>query len=96
VVSIDTRPDVAGQARRNPAVQGIGNVVVLAGDGTGRSPEFAPFDPIVVSAAYPRVPAPLAAQLRAGDAWSSRSAPAEQNMSSCTRRSSTACGGCGS
>jgi protein-L-isoaspartate(D-aspartate) O-methyltransferase len=38
--------------------------VVLTGDGTGGAPEFAPFDAIVVSAACPHVPPPLAAQLR--------------------------------
>ena len=41
-------------------------MVVLTGDGTEGAPDFAPFDAIVVSAAYPRVPSPLAAQLRAG------------------------------
>ncbi len=66
VVSIDIWPDLAGQARRNLTAQGIGNVVVLTGDGTEGAPEFAPFDAIVISAAYPRVPSPLAAQLRAG------------------------------
>ena len=66
VVSIDIWPDLAAQARRNLAGQGIGNIVVLAGDGTEGAPEFAPFDAIVVSAAYPHVPPPLAAQLRTG------------------------------
>jgi protein-L-isoaspartate(D-aspartate) O-methyltransferase len=66
VVSIDIWPDLAARARRSLAAQGIGNVVVLAGDGTGGAPGFAPFDAIVVSAACPRVPSPLAAQPRAG------------------------------
>ncbi len=44
-------PDLAEQARCNLAAQGISNVVVLTGDGTGGAPEFAPFDVIVVSAA---------------------------------------------
>ena len=65
VVSIDIWPDLAAQARRNLAAQGLGNVVVPTGDGTKEAPDFAPFDAIVVSAAYPRVPSPLAAQLRA-------------------------------
>ena len=30
--------------------------MVLVGDGTEGAPEFAPFDAIVVSAAYPRLP----------------------------------------
>ncbi|HET9078989.1 MAG TPA: protein-L-isoaspartate(D-aspartate) O-methyltransferase [Trebonia sp.] len=66
VVSIDIWPDLAARARRNLAAQGIGNLVVLAGDGTAGAPDFAPFDAIVVSAAGPRVPSPLAAQLRTG------------------------------
>ena len=35
--------------------------MVLTGDGTGGAPDFAPFDAIVVCAACPRVPPPLAA-----------------------------------
>lgn len=66
VVSIDIWPDLAALARRNLAAQGIGNVVVLAGDGTEGARDFAPFDVILVSAACPRVPSPLVAQLRAG------------------------------
>ena len=66
VVSIDIWPDLAARARRNLAAQGIGNVVVLSGDGTEGAPAYAPFDAIVVSAACPHVPLPLAAQLRTG------------------------------
>ena len=66
VVSIDIWPDLAAQARRNLAAQGIGNVVVLAGDGSEGAPDYAPFDAIVVSAACPRVPSPLVVQLRPG------------------------------
>jgi protein-L-isoaspartate(D-aspartate) O-methyltransferase len=66
VVSIEIWPDLAAQARRNLAGQDIGNVVVLAGDGTGGAPAHAPFDAIIVSAAFPDVPPPLAAQLRPG------------------------------
>ena len=66
VISIDIWPDLAAQARRNLTGQHIGNVVVLTGDGTEGAREFAPFDAIVVCAAYPRVPPPLAAQLKIG------------------------------
>jgi protein-L-isoaspartate(D-aspartate) O-methyltransferase len=66
VVSIERWPDLAGQARRNLARQGIGNVQVLTGDGSCGLPDRAPYDAILVSAAFPAVPAPLAAQLRAG------------------------------
>ncbi len=66
VVSIEIWPDLAKRAQRNLAAQGVGNVVILAGDGTEGAPEHAPFDAIVVSAAFLRVPPPLAAQLKTG------------------------------
>jgi len=66
VVSIEIWPDLAGQARRNLAAQGIGNAVVLVGDGSEGAPDYGPFDAVVVCAAFPRVPRPLAAQLRIG------------------------------
>ena len=66
VVSIERWPDLAAQARPNLARQGIGNIRVLAGDGSCGLPDRAPYDAILVSAAFPAVPAPLAAQLRAG------------------------------
>jgi protein-L-isoaspartate(D-aspartate) O-methyltransferase len=65
-VEIEIWPDLAGRAQRNLAAQGIGNVVVLVGDGTEGAPGHAPFDAIVVCAAFPRVPPPLAAQLITG------------------------------
>ncbi|GAB3979513.1 protein-L-isoaspartate(D-aspartate) O-methyltransferase [Actinoallomurus acanthiterrae] len=64
VVSIEWWPDLARQARQNLARQGIDNVDVLAGDGSGGVPDRAPYDAIVVSAAFPEVPAPLVEQLR--------------------------------
>ncbi len=66
VVSIERWPDLADQARRNLARHGIRNVQVLAGDGSRGLPDRAPYDAILVSAAFPEVPAPLAAQLRTG------------------------------
>ena len=62
VVSIERWPDLAGQARRNLARHGIGNAQVRAGDGSRGLPEGAPYDAILVSAAFPQVPAPLAAR----------------------------------
>ncbi len=66
VISIEVWPDLAEQARRNLAAQSAANVVVLVGDGSEGAPDHAPFDAVVVSAAFPRVPPPLAAQLRTG------------------------------
>ena len=66
VVSVEIWPDLAVRALHNLAAAGIGNVIVLVGDGTEGAPDHAPFDAVLVSAAFPRVPSPLAAQLRAG------------------------------
>ena len=66
VISIDVWADLTAQAERNLAGQGIGNVVVITGDGTRGVPGHAPFDAIIVSAAFPAVPPPLAAQLTDG------------------------------
>lgn len=66
VMSIDRWPDLVRQARRNLAGQGIRNAEVRVGDGSGGVPERAPYDAIVVSAAFPTVPEPLVGQLRLG------------------------------
>ncbi|WJY54185.1 protein-L-isoaspartate(D-aspartate) O-methyltransferase [Streptomyces chengbuensis] len=66
VVSVERLPDVAGRARRRLARAGIGNVSVSTGDGTLGVPERAPYDAVVVSAAFPEVPGPLVGQLRTG------------------------------
>jgi len=66
VISIDLWPDMVVQARENLAGQGIGNAVVITGDGTQGVPEQAPFDAIIISAAFPSVPPPLAGQLADG------------------------------
>jgi protein-L-isoaspartate(D-aspartate) O-methyltransferase len=66
VVSIEIWPDIAAQARNNLQGLGIGNVLVIAGDGTEGYPELAPYDGVIVSAAFPAVPPPLIEQLRAG------------------------------
>jgi protein-L-isoaspartate(D-aspartate) O-methyltransferase len=66
VVSVEWWPDLAGQARRNLARLGIANVELLVGDGSGGIPDHAPYDAVIVSAAFPEVPAPLIEQLRLG------------------------------
>ena len=66
VTSIEGWADLADQARRNLAAQGIDNVHVVDGDGTEGVPAAAPYDAILVSAAFPQVPAALVGQLRVG------------------------------
>jgi len=66
VVSIERWPDLAEQARGNLARCGIDNVELLVGDGSGGVPARAPYAAIVVSAAFPEVPPPLAEQLQLG------------------------------
>lgn len=66
VVSMEIWPDLAARARGNLEGLGIGNVLVIAGDGTEGYPELAPYDGVVVSAAFPEVPPPLIEQLRVG------------------------------
>jgi protein-L-isoaspartate(D-aspartate) O-methyltransferase len=52
-----TGRDLTAQAKRNLAGGGIENVVIT-GDGTRGVPWHAPFDAIIVSAAFPAVPPP--------------------------------------
>jgi protein-L-isoaspartate(D-aspartate) O-methyltransferase len=66
VWSVERWPDVAGTARANLARHGVENVEVVVGDGTEGLPEHAPYDAILVSAAFPSVPPPLAEQLAPG------------------------------
>jgi protein-L-isoaspartate(D-aspartate) O-methyltransferase len=66
VTSIERWPDLAGRARQNLAAQGIENVQVVEGDGTEGVPAAAPYDAILVSAAFPQVPEALVNQLRVG------------------------------
>jgi len=66
VTSIERWPDLAAQALRNLAGQAIDNVSVVVGDGTEGVPEQAPYDAVLVSAAFPEVPRPLVDQLRPG------------------------------
>jgi protein-L-isoaspartate(D-aspartate) O-methyltransferase len=63
VWSVELRPALAAAAAANLAAGGVENAVVVLGDGSRGLPEHAPYDAIVVAAAYPRVPPPLAEQL---------------------------------
>ena len=63
VWSVERFSDVAGAARDNLARHGVKNVEVVEGDGTKGLLEHAPYDAILVSAAFTRVPPPLVEQL---------------------------------
>ena len=66
VISVERFPALAEEARANLAAAGLGHVTVVVGDGTLGVPDHAPYQAIVVSAASPRVPAPLVEQLAPG------------------------------
>jgi protein-L-isoaspartate(D-aspartate) O-methyltransferase len=66
VWSVERWPDLAAAAREHLAQLGAPNAEVVVGDGSEGLPEQAPFDAVLVSAAFPRVPAPLAGQVAPG------------------------------
>lgn len=66
VRSVERWPDVADTARTNLTRLGTPNVEVAVGDGTEGLFERAPYEAILVSAAFPRVPPPLVEQLALG------------------------------
>jgi len=66
VYSIEIDPIAASQAQKALSVMGYHNVEVWARDGYRGLPERAPFNAILLSAAAPRIPAPLIDQLRVG------------------------------
>jgi protein-L-isoaspartate(D-aspartate) O-methyltransferase len=63
VWSVERFSELADTARANLARSGIGNVEVVVGDGSKGLVEHAPFEAVIVSAAFPEVPSPLAEQL---------------------------------
>lgn len=66
VFSIERIPALLDRAREAIQQCGVRNVSVLSGDGTIGWREYAPYDAILVSAAAPDVPQPLAEQLGEG------------------------------
>jgi protein-L-isoaspartate(D-aspartate) O-methyltransferase len=66
VVSVERFDDLADEARARLERIGIENVEVVVGDGSEGRPERAPFDAILVAAAFTSVPPPLATQLAEG------------------------------
>ena len=66
VWGVERWPDIADISRENLSHHGVTNVEVVAGDGTEGLPEHAHYDAILVAAAFPSVPPPLAEQLAPG------------------------------
>jgi protein-L-isoaspartate(D-aspartate) O-methyltransferase len=66
VWSVERFADLADTARENLARHGTRNVHVMVGDGSVGLPAHAPYDAILVSAAFPSVPRPLEEQLAPG------------------------------
>ena len=66
VWSVERFADIAEAARINLVEKGMGNAHVVVGDGTEGLPGHAPYDGIVVSAAFYEVPPALVDQLAPG------------------------------
>jgi protein-L-isoaspartate(D-aspartate) O-methyltransferase len=66
VWSVERFADLAGAARKNLTVHGITNANVVVGDGSLGLPDHAPYDAVIVAAAFPTVPQPLVEQLVEG------------------------------
>jgi len=66
VITIERIDRVAALARENLAAVGAKNVQIVIGDGTCGYPAGAPYNGIIVTAATPKIPAPLTAQLGEG------------------------------
>jgi len=66
VWSIELWQDMVEAAGSSLAAVGIANAHLRVGDGTCGLPDQAPFDAVVIAAAFPEVPRPLADQLAPG------------------------------
>jgi protein-L-isoaspartate(D-aspartate) O-methyltransferase len=66
VWSVERWEDIARTARMHLERQAVDNATVVVGDGSAGLPEHAPYDAILVAAAFPQVPAPLVEQLADG------------------------------
>jgi protein-L-isoaspartate(D-aspartate) O-methyltransferase len=66
VWSIERWEDLAATARANLSAYGAGSVEVVVGDGSEGLGDHAPYDAVIVSAAFPTVPPPLVEQLAEG------------------------------
>jgi protein-L-isoaspartate(D-aspartate) O-methyltransferase len=63
VWSVERWEDLARVALRQLERHGVENASIIVGDGSAGLPEHAPYDGILVAAAFPQVPAPLGEQL---------------------------------
>jgi protein-L-isoaspartate(D-aspartate) O-methyltransferase len=66
VFSVERYADLAAFARAALARAGLANVEIIVADGTEGLAEHAPFDTVLVAAAFPEVPPPLVKQLAEG------------------------------
>jgi protein-L-isoaspartate(D-aspartate) O-methyltransferase len=66
VWSVERWDDLAATVRTQLAHHRANNVTVVVGDGSEGLPAHAPYDAILVSAAFPAVPSPLREQLAEG------------------------------
>ena len=66
VVSVESRQELAAQARENLQRAGIGNVSIEVGNGADGWSSRGPYDAIVVSGSMPEAPSTLLKQLRVG------------------------------
>jgi len=66
VWSLERWPDLADAAGTNLRRYGVRNAEVIVCDGSEGLPDEAPFQAIVVTAAFPEVPPPLVSQLEVG------------------------------
>ena len=89
VHTIEIVAPLAERARQDLARLGYANVHVRAGDGYLGWPEAAPFDAIIVTAAAPKIPEPLLAQLKDGGRLVIPVGEESQNLMVLTRTGAT-------
>ena len=66
VITVESIPLLADEAQGRMQSMEINNVTVLEGDGGLGTPNYGPYDAIIMSAAAPKIPVPLMFQLKIG------------------------------